>query len=769
MNEKEAKKEENTTKNDIDNMNNNNNTSGKYLLPPKSEDKMCLKTLVLDLDETLAHGQNIPFSSSKNQMKFECILNNIKSTIYFKIRPGVREFLRKMCKLYEIVIFTASVEDYAKPLIDLIDIKKVCSYKLYRDQCTCEKLIFIKDLKKLGRDLKDVIIIDNSPNAYSWNKENGIPISTWIEDENDRELFDLVQILEFLSNVEDVRVFIPKFVIGDEISYFASMDIIRKYQSFNGKNNNMSAINFHPYMNDSEINSNQITEVNNYSINVESPINREENIEDNEESKHIKDELDKKEKDLIETPENLFDDIILNDNINRTDFDININEDMNLLSNEKDENNVENKNNINNDKNGVKINKDKKNTDEINNSKEKKENSIIKKSKEKITTNKKDENKITKNISSKNIKDKKKSKAKTLQKNHNIKKIKHNKSSSLSINNTISNFDLLMPIHKSKKENISKNKNKMNLTIKNIKSKTVKRPKKITLEDKSKKRAYRPRNIITEFKPLKMLNNSINGNIKSKNNLNLISYTPKKGKNENKLKNRILNEISQRKEKKEKSKIKEEIKLNKNIKGQNNNNPEVNKKELIKQRKKTPFRVHQKKIKQNNISKINNNILKELDEKEKDNKIINYRNKIVDKETGNIKKENISLIKSKNKESTTKIDIKNNHKGAKSTKNFHFKNHNIKKVENRLPWGWGGYTIKLSDFDNIFNYNVESREIRIAKLELDTFKRAKSYKPKKIEKNKERKESKDNNVKLKHEKSSSNSINLTMNMTDNNK
>ena len=83
--------------------------------------------------------------------------------------------------------------------------------------------------------------------------------------------------------------------------------------------------------------------------------------------------------------------------------------------------------------------------------------------------------------------------------------------------------------------------------------------------------------------------------------------------------------------------------------------------------------------------------------------------KIVDKETGNIKKENISLIKSKNKESTTKIDIKNNHKGAKSTKNFHFKNHNIKKVENRLPWGWGGYTIKLSDFDNIFK-KVKWRE-----------------------------------------------------------
>ena len=93
----------------------------------------------------------------------------------------------------------------------------------------------------------------------------------------------------------------------------------------------------------------------------------------------------------------------------------------------------------------------------------------------------------------------------------------------------------------------------------------------------------------------------------------------------------------------------------------------------------------------------------------------------------------------------------------------------MKKIENRLPWGWGGYTIKLSDFDNIFNYNVESREIRIAKLDLDSFKRAKSYKPSKIEKSKINKDSKDNNIKMKRGKSSSSSTNITINKTDNNK
>ena len=749
MDENEPKKDENELKN---NKENSNDESEKYLLPPKSENKINLKTLVLDLDETLAHGQNIPFSSPKNQISIECKLNDINTTIYFKIRPGVKEFLRKMSKLYEIVIFTASVEEYAKMLINLIDTKNICSHKLYREQCTYENFLYIKDLRKLGRDLKDVIIIDNSPNAYSLNKENGIPISTWLDDENDRELYDLIQILEFLSFVDDVRTFIPKFVIGDEISFFASMDIIKKYKHFNFKNSNLSAINFHPFMNDSVI-SHQITE-NNHSIIVENSINKEENKDE------LKDSINNKEKDLIDYNENIFDDIILNENINRTDFDININEDMNLLKNEENEkgNKQINENNINN----IKINNDIKNEGKI-------DLTYLEGQKEFINIEKKEKNNKnieinnTNNNSSKAKKNKnqKKKIGKTISnKNNNIREVKHNKSSSLVIN-TISNFNLLMPGNRTKKEN--KSNNKMNLTIKNIKSKTVKRQKKIKKEEEnSNKKNIRQRNIITEFKPLKTLNNSTES-LFTKKNLKMISITPKKIKDKNKLKNRILTQINKEKEKL-KDKTKENSKLKSTIKIKNNN--EINKKELIKQRKKTPYRVHPKKEKQINISKINNQSLKETTDKAKSNKIIKYRNKSNINVIGNIKKESLSLIKSKNNEHSNNKTINNNHIAAKSTKQFHNKYNNIKKIENRLPWGWGGYTIKLSDFDNIFNYNVESREIRIAKLDLNVFKRAKSCKLSKKEKNKQYKDSKDNNIKIKREKSTFNSTDITINKTD---
>ena len=83
-------------------------------------------------------------------------------------------------------------------------------------------------------------------------------------------------------------------------------------------------------------------------------------------------------------------------------------------------------------------------------------------------------------------------------------------------------------------------KNKINLTVKNItKSKTVKRPKKLIIEEKSKIKLYRPRNVISEFKQLRTLNNSINNTLYSKNNSKLIStYTPKKSK-KNKEKSKI--------------------------------------------------------------------------------------------------------------------------------------------------------------------------------------------------------------------------------------
>jgi Dullard-like phosphatase family protein len=219
-------------------MNESNQNTLKYYLSPKDSSK---KTLVLDLDETLVHSQFVPFSK-KSDLVLKIDLENQIHDIHVMIRPGVNEFLKKMGKLYEIVIFTASVSKYADPLLDIIDKSHNCSHRLFREHCSMVGITYIKDLKKLGRDLKDIIIVDNSPLSYSFNPENGIPILTWFDDKNDKELYNLIPILEFLSGVYDVREFIKQIVINDSISYDNAIYVIENYSNQKHDNSNKKYI-----------------------------------------------------------------------------------------------------------------------------------------------------------------------------------------------------------------------------------------------------------------------------------------------------------------------------------------------------------------------------------------------------------------------------------------------------------------------------------------------------------------------------------------------
>jgi len=56
----------------------------------------------------------------------------------------------------------------------------------------------------LGRDLKNVIIIDNSPASYIFHPKNAIPCTSWFNDPTDTELLDLIPFLEDLTRVENV-------------------------------------------------------------------------------------------------------------------------------------------------------------------------------------------------------------------------------------------------------------------------------------------------------------------------------------------------------------------------------------------------------------------------------------------------------------------------------------------------------------------------------------------------------------------------------------
>ena len=128
------------------------------------------------------------------------------------MRPGVEEFLKRMSKLYEMVVFTASLSKYAAPLCDILDPDKKCAYQLYREHCKFYNNAFVKDLTRLGRNMSDVIIVDNSPIAFMFQPENAIPCISWYDDMGDTELDRIATLLEKLAYEDDVRKVIRKVI-----------------------------------------------------------------------------------------------------------------------------------------------------------------------------------------------------------------------------------------------------------------------------------------------------------------------------------------------------------------------------------------------------------------------------------------------------------------------------------------------------------------------------------------------------------------------------
>lgn len=176
------------------------------LLPPEKNSSK--KTLVLDLDETLVHSTVEKIADFDMQVKVT--IDGLDLDIYVLIRPGTYELLESVADNYEIVIFTASLKSYADPVIDFIDRSKVVSGRLYRSDCLYYSGNYIKNLSLLGRDLKKVIIVDNSPISYAFHPYNAIPINSWFNDFNDDKLMELIGILNVLSKAENVQIVIKK-------------------------------------------------------------------------------------------------------------------------------------------------------------------------------------------------------------------------------------------------------------------------------------------------------------------------------------------------------------------------------------------------------------------------------------------------------------------------------------------------------------------------------------------------------------------------------
>ena len=221
-------------------------SENKLLLPSKSPELQNKKTLILDLDETLVHSSTSPFE--KNDIILKVELDGVIYNIYVLVRPGAELFIKNMSKYFEIIIFTASISEYASPLLDILDKENNIKFRLYREHCFFINGVYIKELKKLNRNLKDVIIVDNSPIAYAFDSVNGLPIKSWYEDKKDSDLFNIQRLLEFLAKTDDVRKYIELFVESNEIKYEKAYNIINSLNNSIFKNENKKNPNVANYV-----------------------------------------------------------------------------------------------------------------------------------------------------------------------------------------------------------------------------------------------------------------------------------------------------------------------------------------------------------------------------------------------------------------------------------------------------------------------------------------------------------------------------------------
>ena len=239
---KESKIKDNFPEDDISFYNIKNIKIGNNILKHNNK-----KLLILDLDETLVHSSFKPLGIDhdnkiiKPDIFLKILFDNKYYNLYVLTRPYINEFLKEMSKLFIIYIFTASIKEYANPLLNEIDKNNIISRRLFRDSCTITKDgKYIKNLNNLNFNLKDVILLDNNPISYSYNKANGIPIKSWHNDKNDKELIKIGNFLTFISSVNDVRNYIQRIVENDEINYYKINIMITQQINLN---NNQKEVN----------------------------------------------------------------------------------------------------------------------------------------------------------------------------------------------------------------------------------------------------------------------------------------------------------------------------------------------------------------------------------------------------------------------------------------------------------------------------------------------------------------------------------------------
>ncbi|KAG2386635.1 hypothetical protein C9374_002379 [Naegleria lovaniensis] len=184
----------------------------KIAIPPQAEHHQGRKTIVLDLDETLIksfHQEPDTFDFTID-IEFPHLGQMVSQHVYIKTRPGLNHFLEQLHAQFELVMFTAALPVYANSILKHIDPEgKYFSHVLYRHHCNGAGSFPGKDLRILGRDLSNTILVDDGVLNFL-QPRNGLLIKSFKGEDDDKVLSDIV--LPFLLQLSDPSISVYEIV-----------------------------------------------------------------------------------------------------------------------------------------------------------------------------------------------------------------------------------------------------------------------------------------------------------------------------------------------------------------------------------------------------------------------------------------------------------------------------------------------------------------------------------------------------------------------------
>lgn len=155
------------------------------------------KTLLINLTGTTIHTQ---FELGKGREVIK--------------RPGFDDLIKYFGQRCEIVIFSDDEPMFLQSIAPRLDpSQQRISGVLGHESMVLEGTRRIKDLKYINRDIKKVVVIESNPDRLKYHVENGIYLSNYDGNPDDKELYKLMPFLEYLLSpaVKDVREELKKF------------------------------------------------------------------------------------------------------------------------------------------------------------------------------------------------------------------------------------------------------------------------------------------------------------------------------------------------------------------------------------------------------------------------------------------------------------------------------------------------------------------------------------------------------------------------------